>query len=141
MRQEKKSQDSRNSKNDRKGRNWHNQQRKKKNNDSRSRSRSNNQHNSHKTSTNKPIKNDNKEGPTLAKVSKVERRKKRLFSFYDESETKNNDQQNENTIIVPDTQDVPNQIEENVRSSVRDLFFFMAKEQRKPAKEKADFSS
>ena len=123
LRQEKKSQDSRNSKNDRKGRNWHNQQRKKKNNDSRSRSRSNNQHNSHKTSTNKPIKNDKKEWPTLAKVSKGERRKKRLFSFYDESETKNNDQQNEHTIIVPDTQDVPNQIEENVRSSVRDHFF------------------
>ena len=54
---------------------------------------------------------------------------------------RNNDQQNEHTIIVPDTQDVPNQIEENVRSSVRDLFFLMAKEQRKPAKEKADFSS
>ena len=47
LRQEEKCKDSRNSKNDRKGRNRHNQQRKKKNNDSRSRSRSNNQHNSH----------------------------------------------------------------------------------------------
>ena len=111
LKQEKKSQDSRNSKNDRKGRNWHNQQRKKKNNESRSRSRSSNQHNSHKTSTNKPIKNDKKEWPALAKVSIVERRKKRPFSGkmrpykqrqeerfetveignYDESETNNND--------------------------------------------------
>ena len=42
---------------------------------------------------------------------------------YDESETNNNDQQNEHTIIVPDTQDVPNQIEENGSSSVREKFF------------------
>ena len=42
---------------------------------------------------------------------------------YNESETNNNDQQNENTIIVPDTQDVPNQIEENGSNSVRDNSF------------------
>ena len=42
---------------------------------------------------------------------------------YDESDTNNNDQQNEHTIIVPDTQDVPNQVEENVNNSVRDNFF------------------
>ena len=39
---------------------------------------------------------------------------------YDESETNNNDQQNEHTIIVPDKQDVTNQIEENGSNSVRD---------------------
>ena len=80
---------------------------------------------------------------TLAEASKVERRKKRSFfgkirpnqqrqeerfetveiKSYDESETNNNDQQNEHTIIVPDTQDVPNQIEENGSSSVRENFF------------------
>ena len=58
LRKEKKSQDSRNSENDWKGKNRYNQQRKKENNDGRSRSRSNNQHNSHKPSTNKPIKNE-----------------------------------------------------------------------------------
>ena len=80
---------------------------------------------------------------TLAEASKVERRKKRSFfgkirpnkqrqeerfetveiKSYDESETNNNDQQNEHTIIVPDTQDIPNQVEENVSNSVRDIFF------------------
>ena len=60
LRQEKKSQDSRTSKKDWKGRNRQNQQRKKKNNDNRSRSRSNNQHNLHKSSANKPNKNDKK---------------------------------------------------------------------------------
>ena len=73
----------------------------------------------------------------------MERRKKRPFSGkigpykqrqeeryeteeienYDESETNNNDQPNEHTIIVPDTQDVKNQIEENGSNSVRDNFF------------------
>ena len=67
------------SKNDRKGRNGHNQQKKEKNNDSCSRSRSNDQHNSYKPSTNKLIKNDKKEWPTLAEAPKVERRKKRPF--------------------------------------------------------------
>ena len=42
---------------------------------------------------------------------------------YDESETDNNDQRNEHTIIVSNTQDVPNQVEENVNNSVRDNFF------------------
>ena len=80
---------------------------------------------------------------TLAEASKVERRKKRSFfgkirpnkqrqeerfetveiKSYDESETNNNDQQNEHTIIAPDTQDIPNQVEENVSNSVRDIFF------------------
>ena len=49
LRQEKKSQDSRTSKNDWNGRNRYNRQRKNKNNNNRSRSRSNNQHNSHKS--------------------------------------------------------------------------------------------
>ena len=48
---------------------------------------------------------------------------------------------NEYTIIVLDTQDVPNQIEENGSNSVRDIFYFMAKEQRKPTKERTDYSS
>ena len=94
-----------------KGRNRHNQHREKKNNHYCSRSRSNNQHNSHKSSASKPNKNDKKEWPTLAKASKVERRKKRPFfgkirpykqrqeerfetvdiENYDESETNNND--------------------------------------------------
>ena len=141
MRKEKKSQDSKNSENDRKGRNRHNQQRNKKNNDNRSRSRSNNQHNSHNFSTDKTIKNDEKEWPTLAEASKEERRKKRPFfrkirpykqrqeerfetveiKNYGESKTNNNEEQNEHTITVPDTQDVPNnQVEENVSNSVRD---------------------
>ena len=42
---------------------------------------------------------------------------------YDESEINNNDQQNEHIIIVPETQDVPNQVAENVSNSVRDNFF------------------
>ena len=96
---------------------------------------------------------------TPAEASKVERRKKRSFfgkirpnkqrqeerfetveiKSYDESETNNNDQQNEHTIIVPDTQDVPNQIEENGSNSLRDNFFSMAKKQRKPTKERTDY--
>ena len=43
---------------------------------------------------------------------------------YGENETNNNEEQNEHTITVPDTQDVPNnQVEENVNISVRDNFF------------------
>ena len=43
---------------------------------------------------------------------------------YGESETNNNEEQNEHTIIVPDTQDVPsNQVEENVSNSIRSNFF------------------
>ena len=143
MGQEKKSQDSRISKNDWKGRNRRNQQRKKKSNDIHSRSRSNNQHNSKESSANKLNKNDKKEWPRLAESSKVERRRKRPFfgkirtykqrqeeifemveiENYDESETNNNNQQSEHTIILPDTQDFPNQIEENGSNSVRDAFF------------------
>ena len=55
---------------------------------------------------------------------------------YDESKTNNNDQQNEHKIIVPDKQDVPNQIKENASNSVRDNFFLMAKEQQKPTNER-----
>ena len=99
---------------------------KRKKKENRSRSRSNNHHNSKKSSANKPNKNDRKEWPTLAEASKVESRKKRPFfgkirpykqrqeerfetveiENYDESQTHNNDQQNEHTIIVQDTQDV-----------------------------------
>ena len=39
---------------------------------------------------------------------------------YDKSKTNNNDQQNEHTISVPDMQDAPNQVEENVNKSGRD---------------------
>ena len=45
------------------------------------------------------------------------------FKNYEESETNNNDQQNEHTIIVPDTQDVPTQIKENGSNFLRDNFF------------------
>ena len=59
---------------------------------------------------------------------------------YEESEIKDNEQQIEYTITVPDTQDVPNQVEENVNSSVRDHFFFsMAKVQQKPTKRRTDY--
>ena len=74
-----------------------------------------------------------------------ERQEERLetakIENYDESETNNNDQQNEHAIIVPDTRDIPNQMEENGSNSVRDTFFFMAKQQRKPTKERTDYSS
>ena len=40
---------------------------------------------------------------------------------YGERETNNNGQQNEH-VIVPDTQYVPNQVEENVSNSLRDFF-------------------
>ena len=153
MREEKNSQDSTYSKNDRKGRNWHNQQRKKKNNDNRSHSRTNNQHNSHKLSTNKPSKE--KEWPTPAEASKEKRRKKRPFfrkirsykqrqeerletveiKNYDEVEANNNDQQNEHTIIVPDTKDVPKQVEKNECTSRRDKFFLHGQVQQKLTKE------
>ena len=46
---------------------------------------------------------------------------------YDESETNENDQQNEHTIAVLDTQDIPNQVEENVSNSVKDNFFLHGK--------------
>ena len=92
---------------------------------------------------------------TLAEASKVERRKKRSFfgkirpnkqrqeerfetveiKSYDESETNNNDQQNEHTIIVPDTEDVPNQIEENGSTSIRNNFFLHGQGQGRPTKE------
>ena len=50
---------------------------------------------------------------------------------YDESKTNNNDQQNEHTVIEPDTQDLPNQVEENVSNSVRDNFFLYGQEAMK----------
>ena len=75
-----------------------------------------------------PLKNDKKEWPTPAEASKEERRKERPFfrkirphkqrkkerfemveiKNYSESETNNNYQQNEHTIIVLDMQDFPN---------------------------------
>ena len=87
-----------------------------------------------KPSTNKPIKNEKKGWHTLAETSEVERSKKwPLFGKirpckqrkeerfetveignYVKSETNNKDQQNEHTIIVPDTQDFLNQVEKNV---------------------------
>ena len=126
-----------NSENSGKTRNRHTQQRNKKNNDSRSCSRSKNQHNSHKLSTNKTINNVKKEWPKLTEALKVERRKKWPFfrkirpykqrkekrfqtveiKNYGGSETNNNEEQNQHTITVPGTQDVPNnQVEENLFS-------------------------
>ena len=42
---------------------------------------------------------------------------------YDKNETNNSGQQHKHAIIVPNTQDVPNQVEENVSNSVRDNIF------------------
>ena len=58
---------------------------------------------------------------------------------YDESETNNNDQQNEHNIIVPDTQDVPNQVEENVNNSVRDSFFLHGQAATKANQRRTDY--
>ena len=161
LRKEKKSQESRNSENNRKGRSQHNQQRNKKNNNSRPLSRSNNQHNPYKSSTNKLIKNDKKEWPTSVKALKEKRKRKhpifqkirpykqRLeerfetvdIQNYYESETNNNDQQNGHIIIVPNTQEVPNQVEENLNNSVRDNFFFMANVLQNPTQGRYNYSS
>ena len=59
---------------------------------------------------------------------------------YDEIETNNDDERNEHTIIVPDTQDIPNQVEEIVSNSIRDIFSFMAKAQQKPTEGRTDYS-
>ena len=76
--------------------------------------------NSHKSSSNQSNKNNKKEWSTLAEASKVKsnhffgkispykQRKEEIFETveienYGESETNNDDQQNEHTIIVPDT--------------------------------------
>ena len=82
LRKEKKSQDSRNFENDRKGRNKHNQQRKKKSNDSRSRSRSNSQRKSHKPSTNKHIKMTKKNSEHQLKLQK--KKGKKSYDFFHE---------------------------------------------------------
>ena len=49
---------------------------------------------------------------------------------YGERETNNNGQQNEH-VMVPDTQYVPNQVEENVSNSLRDIFFLHGQGVRK----------
>ena len=69
-----------------------------------------------------------KKQPFFGKIRPYKQGQKERFETveirnYDESETNNNDQQNEHTILVPDTQDVPNQIEKNVSNSVPDNFF------------------
>ena len=69
-----------------------------------------------------------KKRPFFGKIRPYKQRQEERFETveienYDESETNNNDQQNEYTIIVPDTQDVPNQIDENGSNSVRHNFF------------------
>ena len=69
-----------------------------------------------------------KKRPFFSKIRPYKQRQEEKFETveiknYDESETNNNRQQNEHTIIVPDTQDVLNQIEENVSNAVRYFFF------------------
>ena len=59
---------------------------------------------------------------------------------YEESGTNNNDQQNEHTIIVPDTQHVPNQIEENGSNFVRDNFFLHGQGATKTNQERTNYS-
>ena len=49
---------------------------------------------------------------------------------YGERETNNNGQQNKH-VIVPDTQYVPNQVEENVSNSLRYIFFLHGQGVRK----------
>ena len=46
---------------------------------------------------------------------------------YDENDTNKSDQQNEHIIIVPDTEDVPNNVKENVSKFVSVNFSFNAK--------------
>ena len=69
-----------------------------------------------------------KKRPFFRKIKPYEQRQEERFEAveiknYDESETNNNDQQNEHTIIVPDTPYVPNQVDANVSNSVRDSLF------------------
>ena len=69
-----------------------------------------------------------KKRPVLGKIRPHKQRQEKTFEtveieHHEESETNNNDQENEHTMIVPDTQDVPNQIHEIGCSSVRDNFF------------------
>ena len=55
---------------------------------------------------------------------------------YDESEINNNDQQNKHNIVVPDTQDVPNQVKKNISISVRDYFFLHGQGETRPSERK-----
>ena len=66
--------------------------------------------------------------PFFRKIRPYKQRQEERFETveiknYDESETSNNDQQNEHTITVPDTEDVPNQAEENVSNFAKYNFF------------------
>ena len=77
--------------------------------------------------------------PFFGKIRPYKQRQERFGTVeienYDESETNNNDQQNGHTIIVPDTEDVPNQIEENGSTSIRNNFFLHGQGQGRPTKE------
>ena len=112
------------------------------------RERSNNQYNSHKSSTNNLLKMTKKNDlyqlklrkwkgeKIFGKIRPYKQRHEERFETveiknYDESETNNNDQQNEHTVIEPNMQDLPNQVEKNVSNSVRDNFFLYGQEATK----------
>ena len=64
-----------------------------------------------------------KKRPFFGKIRPYKQRQEERFEKveiknYDESETNNNAQQNGHTIIVADTRDVLNKVEENVSNSV-----------------------
>ena len=72
-----------------------------------------------------------KKRPFFGKIRPYKQRKDERFEAveiknYDEIETNDIDQQNEHTIIVPDTQDLQNQVEENMSFPARDNFFLHA---------------
>ena len=69
-----------------------------------------------------------KKATIFRKIRPYKQRQEEIFETvgiknYDESETNSNDQKNEHTMIVPDTQGISNQVEGNVSNSVRDKFF------------------
>lgn len=69
--------------------------------------------------------------PIFWKIRPYKQRREEIFEKleiqnYDENETNKSDQQNEH-IIVPDTEDVPNTVKENVNNFVSVNFSFSAK--------------
>ena len=75
--------------------------------------------------------------PIFQKIRPYKQRLEKRFKTVDiqnyyESETNNNDQQNGHIIIVPNTQEVPNQVEENLNNSIRDNFFLHGQCTTKP---------
>ena len=70
--------------------------------------------------------------PIFWKIRPYKQRREEIFEKleiqnYDENDTNKSDQQNEHIIIVPDTEDVPNNVKENVSNFVSVNFSFSAK--------------